>query len=282
MYKKPFEPRQFMNERYIEFHYSYDETPPEIDFHQHTFYEIYFFLSGNVNYIIEGRNYKLRPGDILFTNRTDIHKPDIHPGKPYERVVVWISQAYVDLVRDHFNEDLTACFKDASLHDYRLSRPDSETIMKLRQLCTKISAATQSTEPGHQLLVSAYISEFIIYVIRAYYDTPDSIKKDITENDKINQIIRYINEHLAEDISLDSIANQFFLSKSYLSRQFKRFTGLSIYQYTMKKRLTVARNMLRSGSSVTNAYLTCGFNDYSNFLKAFKREFGHNPSDYML
>lgn len=282
LYKKPFEPRQFMKEKYIEFHHSYDEIPPLIEFHQHTFYEIYFFLSGNVNYIIEGRNYKLRPGDILFTNRTDIHRPDIHSGKPYERVVVWIAEEYFEILKKYFNEDLTSCFTDAALNDYRLSRPDGETIMILKTLCTKIAAAKQSNETGSSVLVSAYLIEFLIYVIRAYYDTPDSIKKDVTENEKINQIIKYINENLTEDFSLDKISNQFFISKSYLSRQFKQFTGLSLYQYIMKKRLIIARNMLRSGHSVTNSYLTCGFNDYSNFLKAFKREFGQNPSDYLL
>ena len=53
------------------------------------------------------------------------------------------------------------------------------------------------------------------------------------------------------------------------------------YQYIMKKRLTVARNMLTLGTPVTTACIECGFNDYSNFLKAFKREFGCNPSNFI-
>lgn len=62
MIKEEFDPRQVMTERYYEFHHSYNETPPTVEFHQHPFYEIFFFISGNVNYIIEGRSYKLRPG----------------------------------------------------------------------------------------------------------------------------------------------------------------------------------------------------------------------------
>ena len=119
-----------------------------------------------------------------------------------------------------------------------------------------------------------------MYVSRAYYDAPDSVKNDITENDKINQIISYINENLSEELSLDQLADRFYISKYYLSRQFKQFTGLSLYQYIMKKRLISARNMLRAGSPVMDACLYCGFGDYSNFLKAFKREFGQNPSKY--
>ena len=76
MLKDVFDPRQVMTERYCEFHHSYNDTPPTIEFHQHPFYEIFLFISGNVNYIIEGRSYKMRPGDLLLTSNADIHRPD--------------------------------------------------------------------------------------------------------------------------------------------------------------------------------------------------------------
>ena len=143
-----------------------------------------------------------------------------------------------------------------------------------------MSKARQSREMGSQALASAYLTEFLVYVSRAYYDAPDSVKNDITENEKINQVIIYNNENLTEELSLDQLASGFYISKYYLSRQFKQFTGLSLYQYIMKKRLISARNMLKAGSPVMDACLCCGFSDYSNFLKAFKREFGQNPSKY--
>ena len=93
--------------------------------------------------------------------------------------------------------------------------------------------------------------------------------------------MQYINENLTEDFSLDQMAVRFYTSKYHLSRQFKQFTGLSIFQYIMKKRLIVSRNMLRDGCSVMDACMRCGFSDYSNFLKAFKKEFGMNPSQYL-
>lgn len=121
----------------------------------------------------------------------------------------------------------------------------------------------------------------IVLLSRAYYDTPDSAQQDVTENDQVNQIIAYINEHLAENLTLDSLAEQFYISNYHLGHLFKQFTGLSLYQYIMKKRLTVARNMLTLGAPVTTSCIECGFNDYSNFLKAFKREFGCNPSNFI-
>ena len=133
---------------------------------------------------------------------------------------------------------------------------------------------------GSYALASAYLTEFLVQISRAYYDAPDSVKYDVTENEKVNQILQYINEHLTEDLSLEHLAARLYTSKYYLSRQFKQFTGLSLYQYIMKKRLILSRNMLRAGSSVMDACFQCGFGDYSNFLKAFKREFGKTPRAY--
>lgn len=280
MYREKFNPIQTMSERYFEYHHTYNESPPFVEFHQHPFYEIFFFLSGNVTYTIEGKSYKLRPGDILLTNSSDIHRPEIHPGKSYERIVIWLSDDFFGHLRDFYGEDLSACFTDAASKDYRLVRPDSQSILRLKTLCTQISKAKCSTELGSAALASAYLTEFLVQVSRAYYDTPDSVKYDVTENEKINQIVLYINENLSEDLSLSSLENKFYMSRYYMSRQFKQFTGLSLYQYIIKKRLIAARNLLRNGSSVMDACMQCGFNDYSNFLKAFKREFGKNPSNY--
>lgn len=269
-----------MTERYYEFHHSYNETPPTVEFHQHPFYEIFFFISGNVNYIIEGRSYKLRPGDILLTSNADIHRPEVRPGRPYERIVIWLADDFFDHLKRFSGEDFTACFTDAALKDYRLIRPDDGTLIRLRQLCEQMSDAKFSKKLGSAALTQAYLIEFLVRVCRAYYDTPESVKNDITEDEKVNQVIGYINENLADSLSLDNLAGRFYISKFYLSRRFKQFTGLTIYQYIMKKRLITARNMLRAGNPVTVSYLQCGFNDYSNFLKAFKREFGENPSFY--
>lgn len=272
--------RQFMVERYYEYHHYINTTPPSVDFHQHPFYEIFVLLSGNVNYIIEGRTYKLRPGDILLTSNQDIHKPEIFSGKPYERFVIWLSDDFFDYISD-FGDDLSACFADASSKDYRLIRPNEHRFTKMKRLIDQLDHLRAVPNLGNKALTHAKIIEFLVQLSRAYYDTSVSVNDDISEDDMINQIVVFINEHLSEDLSLDQIADAFYLSKFYLSKRFKQYTGLSIYQYIMKKRLTVARNMLAEGVPVIEACNRCGFGDYSNFLKAFKREFTCTPTSYV-
>lgn len=281
MHKDIWTDRQVMlGESAFEFYHYLDNTPPKVEFHQHPFYELFFFLGGNVNYTIEGKTYKLRPGDILLTNSLDIHRPEILPGKPYERIVVWLEDRLFDYLRAD-GEDLAVCFADAARKDYRHIRPSHSQFIRMRTLCNQISQAQNSPALGSKTLVYAYLFEFLVEVCRCYFDTPAPLREDVTESDKINRILGYINENISLNLSLDDIANRFYISKFYLSRQFKRFTGMGIYQYIIKKRVTISRDLLRSGTSVTDACHECGFNDYSNYLKAFKREFDQNPSEFI-
>jgi len=260
----------------FEFYHYLDEVPPQVDFHQHPFYELFFFLGGNVNYSIEGKTYALRPGDVLLTNSHDVHRPEILPGKPYERVVVWLSDDFFKPFSEG-GEALLACFRDAATKDYRLIRPDEQSHLRLFRLCQRITQAQNSREIGGAALRYALVTEFLVEVCRCYYRAPTVSPGDVTENSRINQVIGYINGHIGEELTLETLAERFFVSKFFLSKQFKQYAGLSIYQYIMKKRLTLAREALLRGSSVTEAFLASGFNDYSNFLKAFKREYGSLP-----
>lgn len=281
MYIDEFTHRQIMTERFYEYHHYRNEDPVTIDFHQHAFYEIYIFISGDVNYTIEGRTYKLRPGDILLTNNSDIHRPEIAPsGYPYERIVIWLNNTFFNGLLD-IGEDLTACFQDAANRNYRLFRPNESQMLKIQNICHTIEQEHSRNKLGSRIMAYSAIMEILVLLSRVYYEISDSAGNGVTENEQINQIVSYINGHYSEDLSLEYLADRFYLSKYYLSHQFKQFTGLSLYQFIIKKRLTIARNMLMCGKTVTEAYTECGFNDYSNFLKSFKREFGEKPSEFV-
>lgn len=272
--------RQTMARPDFECHHYLDPIPPAIDAHEHPFFEVFFFLSGNASYTIEGRTYQLRPGDILLTDNRDIHRPSVRPGKPYERYVIWIEPAFLEHTAK-LGSDLTACFSDASQKKYKLIRPESNALTHLKGICEKMLRSRDDAAFGSNTLSYIYLLEFLVYLNRAYFATPDAIRKDVTENEKINQVVAFINDNLADSLTLDRLADVCFISKSHLAHQFKSYTGLTLYQFIIKKRVTVARNMIREGSAVMDACMQCGFNDYSNFLKAFKREFGCTPKDFL-
>ena len=88
---QPFQPRQHMlGAKYEVYHYR-DSRLDDVAVHHHDFYEVYFFLSGNVDYSIEGRNYRLLPGDVLLIGPMELHQPHIiQERQPYERMVLWM------------------------------------------------------------------------------------------------------------------------------------------------------------------------------------------------
>lgn len=275
--REKFETRQYMVDPYFEFHHYYDEEPLSVPLHQHTFYELYFFISGNVSYHIEGKDYHLLPGDILITNDMDIHGPVIMPGLPYERIVIWLSPEFFDALAP-LGTPFRDFFIETASRDYRLIRPDPRSGRRLMDLCGQIADLKHDDAFGGKALYGARMIELLTYLGRAVQETPDLAMPDVTEDERINRVLDYINARLTEDLSLKEISEAFYISDKYLCRRFRKYTGLSVYSYITKKRLITARNMIRDGAPVLTACMDSGFNDYSNFLKVFKREFGHLPS----
>lgn len=276
-----FSPYQIMSHPDFEFYHYFDRLAPVVESHQHDFYEILFFLSGQISYQIQDQTYELEPGDILLINPRDSHCLIAKGNMPYERYVMWVQPSFLMQV-DFFGANLSTCFVDALHNQTHLLRPDVSELIQLKSICEKLLHNHNDAEFGSSTLSYAYFLEFLVHLNRVYFSNkPTSIEHDFTNNKKTNEIIGYINMHLTEDLSLERIADTFFLSKSYMSHIFKQNTGLSIYQFIIKKRLMLARNLLYNGASVLDACVGCGFYDYSNFLKAFKREFGCSPKQFI-
>ena len=101
-----------------------------------------------------------------------------------------------------------------------------------------------------------------------------------SHHEHMDAILSYINQHIAEDLSIERLARHFYISTSYLCRIFKSETGTTINKYITAKRITLAKSYLSEGYSVTDACIRCGFGDYSNFLKSFTKAVGISPKKY--
>ena len=102
-----------------------------------------------------------------------------------------------------------------------------------------------------------------------------------TSVNKINDIKKFIDEHITEDLSLDLVAAEFGISKHYLCHLFKRNTGYTVLQYIKRKRFCLMKEYFISGMSLIDAAMLAGFRSYSNFYRAYFNEFGKAPSKDM-
>mgnify|MGYP000923933966 FL=1 len=277
--RQEFTSRQHMISRDFEFYHYKDEHPVEVEYHNHLFYEVFSFISGDVTYIVEGKSYRLKPGDIILINNRELHKTIVKPGKAYERCVLWIDPDFIRTLGG--DTDLTMCFERSAMKNYNLLRPRTEYYIMIKNAMTCLQNAVFSEGYGNGALKKAYLTELLVYLNRAFLDSQDEdIELDVVYDEKVSSVISYINENLQEDLSLESLAGRFYTSKYHLLREFKKHTGYTIYQYIRKKRLITARVLLKDGLMVTEVCQKCGFGDYSNFIRSFRKEFGHPPGHY--
>ena len=268
------------NRTYELFRYQ-DAYLNEVALHHHDFYEVYVFLSGSVNYSVENHQYHLEEGDILLISPMQLHQPMIHgETQRYERFVLWIDKTYLEQYRD-FGADLTRCF-DTKSQDYsNLIRPDGLSRQFLIFLLEQLQQESDTEQFGADLFSQTYLVQIMILLNRLAQRRPQNMDIRDRSESVVAAIITYINNHYGEDLSLDLLANKFFVSKYHLSREFNRLVGTSVYRYIIQKRLAVAKQLMSEGVPSTTVYQQCGFGDYSNFYRAFKAEYQISPKEFI-
>lgn len=273
-FNEPTEKTGYLEQDFRLFHIK-DQTKREFSYHYHDFHKVIIFLSGKAAYHIEGKSYYLKPWDILLVNRHAIHKPEIDFSVPYERFVLWISD-------DIKSTELLRCFQKAIDRSYNLIRLDSDTQEKLKQLLYELEAALKDEKFGSKLLGSALFTQFMVYVNRIFlekqyiYDA-----RSYSSDSQIEELLRYINHNLTEDLSIETLARKYYLSKYHMMRKFKEETGYTIHNYIISKRLLLARTKISEGTPILKAAQLSGFSDYTTFSRAYKKQFGTAPSQML-
>lgn len=267
----------YLFEKFRLFHLK-DKKPKNYEYHYHDFHKLIWFISGNVEYHIEGKAYKLEPHDILLVTRGQIHKPFIGEEIPYERYVFYISEEFL---AEHSEEgsDLNLCFRMAGAEDSNVIRPAPSDSGRLFETVKLL----EQSEKGHAYAEEMYsrilFLKLLIELNRCCMENNDIFHKTARYDKKVVELIHYINDHLKGDLSIDGLSAYFYLSKYHMMRKFKAETGYSLHQYILEKRVLAAKNLILSGLPATTACMECGFKDYSTFSRAYKKLTGRLPSD---
>ncbi|WP_312649658.1 AraC family transcriptional regulator [Proteiniclasticum sp.] len=270
--------RQHMFSQDYELFYYKHMQFKSVSLHHHDFFEVYFFVKGEVKYQLEGRNYHLSPGDILLVNHKELHQVLIeNPDDFYERYVLWLSKDYLKSLSSS-TTDLTKCFLDR--HKKTLIRTTMENQQLIRGILDRLHAHEAREGFGSDLLPKALLTELMVELNRMSFEESHH-EPQVKKNQLIDSVISYINDNLEEEINMDQLASAFFISKYHLSREFKKYTGTTLYRYVVQKRLIRAKGLILEGHPITSVYEECGFGDYSNFFRAFKNEYGLTPKEFL-
>lgn len=243
-------------------------------------YKLFYFASGDKKFHIDDCAYNIRPGDLFFVNQRQWHYfSQIDELADHERIVVFI---YPEFLREYCTEqtDLCACFqpKEGQRHDRQLGQTDRDKITAL------VRKLTANSGYGEDILTMSAFLELMVFVNGIYQNQTTAEKRDADpgcgRSVQVHRLLQYLDDHITEDLTLELLSGKFYLTPSYLCRIFKKETGTTIHKYITAKRITLAKDLLTEGYTVTDACSISGFKDYNSFLKSFVSAVGMPPGKY--
>ena len=253
-----------------------------MDMHIHNCYEVYYSISGGKQFLIDNCLYDIHPGDVFLINQFESHHLTQIDQQTHERIILSIDPEYLARLSTE-KTDLNHCFsfRDAHMPHCIHLNPEEQT-----RFIYFIHKFQSSEGPGEDILDQALFMEMMVFLNRAFISRCARENQESKEQSgsryhaQVDEILSYINSHIREPLTLEELSSHFFMSSSYICRIFKAATGTTINKYITAKRLTLAKSLLSQGYTVTEACEMCGFNDYSNFLKAFTKAVGISPKKY--
>ena len=285
-----YEKTGYLHDPFRLFHLT-DREIKDYDCHYHDFHKILLFVSGDIDYFIEGITYRLEPRDILLIGAGDVHRPIIRSAAPYERIILYVSS---DFMASHkgdsysletcFQKEQTTRFADSpdiepkeKTEPLPVLRTSSSSVHILFKLCEKLEASLSDHGYAAELYSRTLLLQFLIQLNRSFLTDTFRYIETGSSNPKITEVLHYINEHLDGDLSIDALSRQFYISRRYLMQIFQKETGCSIGKYINAKRLFSARDKIRHGMSLTDACFSSGFQHYSTFTRSYYRMFQTTP-----
>ena len=248
-------------------------------FHFHDTYEILLSLSDGGEFFVGEATYPIARGSLLVFNNMDLHR-SAGGSIPYERYVVhFIPEFAASLSSPQTN--LLRCFEHpvgSYTGNLMLSPLQTDTLVRL----VRDAQNTEDRESyGDDLKRRIAFMRLLLY-INILYDHPH-VENSLTQKEsfhKVQPILTYVQQNYQNPITLDSIAQQFFMSKYYLCHVFKDVTGFGLNEYIINLRILKARELLRQNISVQQVGEIVGFSNNSHFIRTFKSMVGVSPGQY--
>lgn len=251
------------------YHHTLDKKPKASQFnrHCHNMYEIIYIKCGSGTFFVEGSKYAINPGCLLVFRPREFHCIHVAENTPYERLVV------------HFDENTV--FENSALlldifnnRELGVKNIYPEIQPSAVETFERISSCMALNEPERSIMAKLILNELLVVL---HNDFSSSIQGD-TGGQLITKIVHYINENISQPFRLEELAERFFISKYHLGHIFKKYTGLPVMEYIIRKRVMMAQQLIAEGCQASTAALMSGFNDYSAFYRAYIKYIGAKPS----
>lgn len=275
-----FSTRQYMLARDFEIYYYNSYYLSNVECHSHSYYEFYFFLEGQVSIEIDGTVYPLKYGDVILIPPGVRHRAQIHSqDTPYRRFVFWVSKEYCAQLLA-LSKDYVYLMQCAAVKRNYIFHNDIITFNTIQSKVFQLIEEIHADKFGREAKISLCVNDLILHLNRTAYEK-EHLKVSGGEKSLYRSLVDYIEENLEKSLTLESLSEQFYVSKYHIAHIFKENAGLSIHQYITKKRLKACGEAIVGNGIIREVYLLYGFGDYSSFYRAFRKEYGISPKEYL-
>ena len=252
--------------------------------HHHSELEISAIVSGRGVYVCSGVDYDFAPGDVFMHCGNDCHSFKEISGE--EKLSLQVFQFEPRLIwtpgGEWFDPKYLQLFMENSVINRHIPH-ETETAQNICRLLDESFEECCAQKPAYEMIVKAKLLTILANMARHYHNdiVPDSMRLNVRHVQHIEHTMDYILSNLNSELTLDMLAKEARMSRSYYCTMFKTLNGISVWDYILSQRIDKAQHLLESSCfSVTEVSEACGFNNIANFNRAFKKITGKTPSDY--
>ena len=239
--------------------------------HSHDYFELTLHISGELDIFVEDSIYHLSGGEIRLYTSGELHCGIRHSEVSLEWYQIKIPARFLEYPEGRL---LMRVFLDRKLGEGNVfvSAYYDEMISILKNAFAFYGAG----DP----LAEYYAKYGILQLLCLVNQAENNKKAEAYGNSALQTVLNLIGKEYCGLMTVGEIAARSHFSISYINQLFQRYLCISPYQFLLEKKFDAAKKALRSGMSVTDACLTAGFRDYSNFITMFKKRYGVTPYHY--
>lgn len=250
-----------------------------VDIHIHDTYEIFQALTPNIRYFVEGEAYDLGPGDIIITSSREIHRPITIDKNPYGRRFVQFDPAMIHTFPD-INYNPLHIFENRKLgRNNHLIIPNHIKSV-INTYFDTIEATLINSSPRNLYEGWLTLQSFLVELELLFEASHLTQDQSPPIDPRLYQVRKYLDQHYTQAFNLDALSKQHLMDKYHLSHLFKESTGFTLLEYIQSKRIRHAKSLLIGKATILEISQQCGYKDYTNFFKTFKKITKMSPKQY--
>lgn len=246
------------------------------NFHSHSHYEICLVLDGKGLFRHGDETYHLKQGTLFLADPCITHEIS-----SYETKDLYLVFFSFDISKN--TNDLSKKYEDNIIEDFikshRLVEYNADILFHYLPLINNqfFNKELSSRLFNEYSVIKALIFEFICILTNR--QTRNNILGN-SANEKLNVVVKYINDHIASKIMVSELAEKHYMSERNLRRLFKKHYNKSVHQYIEERKMKIASSKLLMGFRVVEAARAIGIEDVSYFSRIFKKHFNISPREY--